>query len=76
MTLCHHGSSGPVRGPSGATQGRRRSCIQVTDRPGQSHGPSAPPQWTPPDGTPLVIGAAQIGVNILFDDSTREEGCR
>jgi hypothetical protein len=58
-TLCH-------RGQSGATQGRHCSCVQVTDRPTHRRGSSAPPQREPPDGTPLVIGATQIGVNTLF----------
>jgi hypothetical protein len=69
MTLRHHGLSG-------AKQGRRRSCAQVVDRPAQSHGPSVPPQWAPPGGTPRVIGAAQIGANTLFGDSAGEQGCR
>jgi hypothetical protein len=72
----HRGPSGPVRGSSGATQGRRRSCAQVADHPTQSGGPSVPPQRAPPGGTTLVIGAAQIGVNTLFGDSAGEQGCR
>jgi hypothetical protein len=61
----HRGSSGPMCGPSGAKQGRRRSCAQVADHPAQSRGPSAPPQRAPPGGTPLVICAAQIGDNTV-----------
>ena len=59
----HHGPSGPVRGPSGAMEGRHHSCAQVVDRPTQSHGPSVPPSRAPPGGTPLVIGNGQIGTN-------------
>jgi hypothetical protein len=66
MTLRHRGSSDPMRGPSGATQGRRRSCAQVADHPAQSRGPSAPLQRATPGDTPLVIGAAQIGVNNTY----------
>jgi hypothetical protein len=63
MTLRHRGPSDSERGPFCATQGRRRSCVQVVDRPAQSRGPFASPQRAPPGGTPLVIGAAQIGAN-------------
>jgi hypothetical protein len=70
MTLRHRGPPGLERIPSGATQGRRRSCAQVVDCPAQSRGPSAGPS-----STPLVIGA-HIGANTLFSDSAREQSCR
>jgi hypothetical protein len=76
MTLRHCGPSDPVHGPSGATQGRRRSGAQVASRPTKSHRPSASPQRAPPGETPLVIGVAQIDANTLFGDSAREQGCR
>jgi hypothetical protein len=66
MTLRHRGPSGPRCGPSGVAPGRRRSFAQVTDRSAQSRGTPAPSQRAPPGGTPLVIGAAQIGGNTLF----------
>jgi hypothetical protein len=69
----HRGPSGPVRGPSGVMRGRCRSCAQVMGRPVQSRGPSVPPQRASSGGTPLVIGAAQIGANTLFGDSAGEE---
>jgi hypothetical protein len=68
----HRGPSGPVRRSSGAKQGRRRSCAQVTDRPTQSR-ISAQPQRAPSGGTPLVIDVVQIGANTLFGDSAGDD---
>jgi hypothetical protein len=53
-------------GPSGVTQGRHRSCDQVADRPRRRREHRQTVHH-------LVIGAAQIGVNILFGDSAGEE---
>jgi hypothetical protein len=48
------------------TQGRHRSCAQVADRPRRRREHRQAVHH-------LVIGAAQIGVNILFGDSAGEE---
>jgi hypothetical protein len=52
MTLRHRGPFDPERGPSRHTAGRRRSCVQVADRPAQRRGPSTPPQKALSGGTP------------------------
>jgi hypothetical protein len=48
------------------TQRRHRSCAQATDRPRRRRGHRQAVHH-------LVIGAAQIGANILFGDSAGEE---
>lgn len=48
----HRGPSSPERSPSDTTQGRRRSCVQITDRLAKSSQPSAQSYRAPSDSTP------------------------
>ena len=71
----HHRTSGPVRGPSSAMQGRHRSCTHLGCGPS---GPEARTVCAAAEGTagstPLVIGAAQIDTNSIHGKKIRGYG--